>query len=73
MLEPWLCPAMQWLCFEAAIGIQTSVSHIDDMRMWALWLHPSVTTNPARAFPWSGRRGHRAQGGFVIRALQAVG
>lgn len=29
--------------------------HVDGMRMWALWLHPGVTTNPARAFSWSGK------------------
>lgn len=35
--------------------------HVGGMRMWALWLHPWVTTNPARAFLWLGT-GRRVRG-----------
>lgn len=45
-----------------AIGTQASVSHTDGRRMWALWLHPWVTTDPARAFSWSGRGATEVQG-----------
>lgn len=52
------------LCSGAMIGTQTSASHGNGMRMWALWLHPWVTTNPARAFSWSGRGGPEGSWGL---------
>lgn len=47
----------------AAIGTQSIItSHMDGKRLWALWLHPWVTTDPARAFSWSGRGATEVQG-----------
>ena len=43
------------------------------MRMWALWLHLWVTTDPARAASWSGRRGRRGPGGSLSGAGHPFG
>lgn len=62
-VEPW--PVLP--CRGSVLAQQLALNHRSPtaMRMWALWLHLWVTTDPARAASWLGRRGHRGPQGLL--------
>lgn len=54
--DPLYCSGLvQWL------AVWAPLFPVNNMRMWALWLPPWVTTNLIRVFLWS-KRGHRVFG-----------
>lgn len=62
-------------CRGSVLAQQLALKHRRPMamRMWALWLHLWVTTDPARAASWLGRRGHRGPRGLLSGAGHPVG
>lgn len=70
-VAPW--PVL--LCRGSVLAQRLALKHLSPtaMRMWALWLHLWVTTDPARAASWSGGRGRRGPGGSPSRARHPLG
>lgn len=68
-------PRLVLPCRGSLLAQRLALKHLSPtaMRMWALWLHLWVTTDPARAASWSGRRGRRGPGGSPSRVGHPLG